>query len=150
MNPIALIAFLVVAAIIGFGVLSYLVSNNKITGSFAKPAKAFVGTVSWMFFLGIAGLIAASLYDAADKAGWFPHSRTMSVRMPHDWLVGQFKPCSLTGSKTIAPTLTCGDYNATPHDMSVEFHGSLDSLETGKQTKWNCQRKQESIVCKAE
>jgi hypothetical protein len=149
-DTFALICFLVLGAIIGFLVLVYLVSNKKITGSYEKPAKALVSTVSTVFFVGAAGAILAGLYEVADKDGWFPHSRTMSVWMPHDWLVGEFKTCVLTGDKKVSPSLSCGDQGVSSHDMNVEFRGALDSLEAGKESKWNCQRRVESISCKAE
>lgn len=146
---VVLIAVLVTAAIVGFLVLAYLVSNNKITGEFRKPATVIVATVTIVFFLGFAGLIVTVLYDKADESGWFSHDRTVSVLMNHDWLVGEFKSCSLTGdSKT--PVLTCGTSNVPTHEMDVSFRGSLDQLEKRKQSNWNCQRKQESIACKTD
>lgn len=63
-----LIVCLVVAAIVGFLVLSYFVSNNKIRGPLKMPATVFVTAVSVLFFLGIAGVILVVLRRAAKAA----------------------------------------------------------------------------------
>jgi hypothetical protein len=90
------------------------------------------------------------MYESVDEAGWFPHDRSVSVWMPHGWIVGEFKECvSSSDVKTLA--LFCGhDENETsPHQMNVEIRGSMDAFESKKPSKWNCQRKEESISCKA-
>jgi hypothetical protein len=54
----AVLAFtLGVAALLGFVVLAYLVSNDKIKGSFKKPARVIVGAVSVLFTLSILGKV---------------------------------------------------------------------------------------------
>jgi len=63
-----LIVCLVVAAIVGFLVLSYFVSNNKIRGRLKMPATVFVTVVSVLFFVGIAGVILVVLRRAAKAA----------------------------------------------------------------------------------
>ncbi len=127
-------------------------------------AKVAGRSTLWWIRLAAAACLAAFvsfgplLYDAADKGGWFPHRRTLNVWMSDDWLVGEFKTCFLTsdtlkfadGSKDVSVSLTCGSHDAPLHKMSVEFRGPLDSFkEDMKSSWWNCQRKEDSITCKA-
>ena len=83
---VVLISLLVLATIFGFLVLSYLVSNNKITGRLKGPATKIVSAALLLLGLGFLGAIVVGCYEEADKAGWFPHSRTVSVWMTRDWL----------------------------------------------------------------
>jgi hypothetical protein len=141
-----------VAAIIAFLVLGYLVSNNKLGPPHKKPATIFVGIISVALALLIVGgtmtVMGRTAYVAVDKAGWFPHQRTLTVWMPHDWLVGEYKQCVL-GGYTQPPVLNCGDTKHAPYEMDVLFHGSLEFASAQKRTYWRCQRKQESISCRA-
>jgi hypothetical protein len=147
---------LVLGAVIGFSVLCYLVNTNKLKPPFKRPAESavelvlkIVPTFLLLLFGGaLAVAVVVGAYKGADEAGWLPHQRTISVWMPRDWLVGEFKTCVLDEFvKNIV--LSCGDSNTAPHDMNVEFRGSLDALESHKQSNWTCQRKTESITCKA-
>jgi hypothetical protein len=151
-----IVAMAIFPAIILFLVLAYLVSNKKLKPPFERPAKVVVSTVTVGFFLFLAGALVLGMYDAADKDGWFPHRRTLSVWMSDDWLVGEFKSCFVSsdtleanGSKEVSLILTCINHNGPLHTMNVEFRGSLDSLEEhSSSTWWNCQRKEDSITCK--
>lgn len=136
-----------VAAIISYLVLTYLVSNNKLKPGWKKPAKVVVNSVSGLILLFTVGILVFAIYRAADEHGWFAHDRSASVWMPSDWLVGEFKTCVLASGETM-PVLDCSvDSGSTLHEMSVEFHGSLDALESKKQSNWKCQRIEQSINC---
>jgi hypothetical protein len=63
--------------------------------------------------------------------------------------MGEFKSCALDGTEKV-PVLNCRASNGEYHDMNVEFRGSLDALGAGKESSWKCQRKQDSISCKAQ
>ena len=149
MDEVVVYFILGTAAVLGFFVLSYLLSNGKLKPPFLKPAKVVVYSVNSAIALAFVIAIGVALYDAADKDGWIPHTRTLSVWMQHDWLVGEFKTCSLEGTAKV-PVLSCEANNGAYHDMSVEFHGSLEPLEAGKESRWNCQRKSESVSCKGQ
>jgi hypothetical protein len=140
-----LLILLVPAAIIGYLVLAYLVSNNRIKGRFEKPARLIVGIMSSIYALGVVGLLLGIVYVGADEKGLIGHTRHVSVLMEHDWVVGEFKSCTLSDK-----LLMCDGYSEMPHEMEVLFHGSGDLLDSKKGSKWKCQRKQESTSCKAE
>jgi hypothetical protein len=141
-----LIFCIVIAALIGLLVLSYIASNKKLEGPLWTQLTAIYKFLRGIAFVFLAGLFAYGCYESADTNGWFSHDYTVSVWMTHDWLVGEFKPCVL-GGDVKAPTMVCGDdYNAL-HEMNVQFHGSMDKLESKKESNWNCQRKEESISC---
>ncbi len=138
----------VVGAIFGFVVLAYLVSNKLIGNSiFGKIADGIVKWVSWAFGLWFLIVILAGAYQEADRNGWFAHKLIATVWMPRNWITGEFKSCVLDGDKKLT-LLSCGD-DATPHEMNVEFRGSLDGLESKKPTTWTCLRGQESVSCKS-
>ena len=141
---------LILAAIVGFLVLSYYVSNNKLKPPFKQIAEPLVHGVSFVIFLLIAGTIIAVVYEAADKDGWFGHDRKVLVWIERDWLAGEFKLCVLVGD-TKNPLMYCGDSDTgTRHEMNVDFRGSMKALEAKKQSNWNCQRKELSIACKTQ
>jgi hypothetical protein len=55
-------------------------------------------------------------------------------------------------SKEVSFLLSCTSDDIAPaRRMNVEFRGSLDSVEAGRESKWwwDCQRKEDSISCKA-
>jgi len=141
-----LIFCIVIAALIGLLVLSHVASDQKLEGPLWTQLKAIYKFLRGIAFIFLAGLFAYGCYESADANGWFSHDHTVNVWMTHDWLVGEFKPCVL-GGDVKAPTMACGDdYNAV-HEMSVHFRGSMDALESKKESNWNCQRKEESISC---
>jgi hypothetical protein len=121
--------------------------SGKTPSRFKAAATRITQTIGTAIGIGILGVIISACYQGADEAGWFPHDLTVTVWMKRDWFTGEFKPCGLIGNQKTA-NLICDDFRSTSHDMSVEFRGSLDALEAGKASKWNCQRKQESIACK--
>ncbi len=136
-----------IAALLGFVVLAYLVSNNKLKPSWHRPAKTIVITVSLGIVLAMVALLMFAAYRSADRRGWFAHERTASVWMAEDWLVGEFKQCVLSNGARM-PLLDCSvGGSSAAHEMNVEFHGSLDALELKKQSEWKCQRKDQSISC---
>jgi hypothetical protein len=145
---VILLWLLGVAVIIGFVflVLAYLVANNKVKAPFDKPSKVIGGAVSIVLFALLGIGMAVGLYEKADKGGWFAHERTLAVEMPRDWLVGEPKACILGGNLN-ASVLTC-EPGALPHEMNVEFRGSLGSLESGTASTWVCQRTQGPIMCR--
>jgi hypothetical protein len=141
---------LVVGAIIGFLVLAYCVSNNKLKPPFKQPATHIVNAVWGITFLVfvVAGITA--MYDSADKSGWFAHERKVSVWIGNDWLVGEFKSCALSEHKK-APSMYCtNSQNETVHEMNVEFRGSMGALDDQKPSDWICQRKESLIACKTD
>jgi hypothetical protein len=81
-------AIVILAAIVGFLVLSYYHSNDKLKPSFKRIAAPIVNGVWVVVFLLIAGTIIAVVYEAADKDGWFGHDRKVSVWMHHDLAAG--------------------------------------------------------------
>lgn len=145
---VILLWLLGVAVIIGFLflVLAYFVSNNRVTTLFDTPRKITIGAVSivLLVFLGIG--MAVGLYEKADKSGWFAHKRTLAVEMPRAWLVGEYKACVLEGNPN-ASFLTC-EPGALPHEMKVEFRGSLGPLEPETSSTWVCQRTEGPITCR--
>lgn len=140
---------LFIAAIIVVLVLAYLVSNNKIKGIFKASAKVIVGLSLAGVILFLVVVVAVAAYRSADEAGWFPHERVAAVWMPRDWLVGEFEHCVLASGQTM-PVLDCSvDATSTVHEMNVKLRGSLNALESKKQSEWHCQRKEDSITCRA-
>lgn len=141
---------LIMALIIGFCALAYFVSNNKIKGRFKPLAQVIVGVVTLAGILLLLAGFTMVMYKSADEAGWFPHDRIVAVWMPHDWLVGEFEEC-VSGSDVKTLVLFCGhdEDETSPHQMNVEIRGSMDVFESKKPSKWNCQRKEESISCKS-
>jgi hypothetical protein len=141
---------LIVAAIVGFLVLSYYHSNNKLKLGFKRVAAPIVNGVWIVVFFLIAGTIIAVVYEAGDKDGWFGHDRKVLVWIERDWLPGEFKSCALGGDAK-NPLMYCGDSDTgTRHEMNVEFRGSMKTLEAKKQSNWKCQRKELSIACNPE
>ena len=131
-----------------FVAFSYVVWHGKVTGVFKRPALVLVNTIWVIGVVSFLGVMAMGMYQSADKDGWFPHDLAATVRMPHDWLVGEFKLCVLDGSES-TPVLECGsDENSSLHKMDVKFRGSMRLFESNKVSHWNCQRKEESISCK--
>lgn len=143
-----LVCILGLAVVIGFLflVLAYLASNNKLKLPFDKPSKVIVGAVS-VALSAVVGLgAAAGLYERADKNGWFAHERSLSVEMPRGWLAGEYKACVLAGNVKAA-VLTC-EVGGAPHEMNVEFRGSLGPLESETASTWVCQRAADAITCR--
>jgi hypothetical protein len=138
-------AILILAAIVGFLVLSYFVSNNKLKPPFKQIAEPLVPGVSFVIFLLIAGCTKPP--PKTDGSGM---TVKVLVWIERDWLPGEFKSCILVGD-TKSPLMYCGDSDTgTRHEMNVEFRGSMKVLEAKKRSNWNCQRKELSIVCKSE
>lgn len=127
---------------------------NSTSVTLNRPTRILLSAIWFGIFLCVVAAIAMRIYKAADSDGWVPHTRTVSVWMSDGWLVGEFKPCFLTrdtleagGAKEVSLILTCGEHSM--HEMNVEFHGSLASVEAhGEHTWWNCQRTVDSIICK--
>jgi hypothetical protein len=138
----------VVGALIAFPVLIYLVVNKLIRNPICgKIADAIVKWVSLAFGLWCLIVVLGLMYKEADGNGWFAHKLVATVWMPRNWITGEFKSCVLDGDKKLT-LLSCGE-DATPHEMNVEFRGSLDGLESKKPTTWTCLRGQESVSCKS-
>jgi hypothetical protein len=138
-------AILILAAIVGFLVLSYFVSNNKLKPPFKQIAEPLVPGVSFVIFLLIAGCTKSP--PKTDGSGM---TVKVLVWIERDWLPGEFKSCILVGD-TKSPLMYCGDSDTgTRHEMNVEFRVSMKALEAKKRSNWNCQRKELSIVCKSE
>jgi hypothetical protein len=150
-DPLDLVKMLLIlAAIVGFLVLSYYHSNDKLKPPFKGIAAPIVNGVWIIVFLLIVGTIVVTAYEAADKDGWFGHDLKVLVWIERDWLPGEFKSCVLVGD-TKNPLMYCGDSDTgTRHEMNVEFRGSSKALEAKKQSNCNCQRKELSIACKTE
>src|SRR5689334_7765247 len=105
-DPIIIGFVLGTAAILGFFVLVYLVSNDKLKPPLLEPAKVLV---NWVYAaVGIAVLVAFIVagYEGLDKDGWFPHTRIISVWMSPGWIQGEFKTCMLDGTNK-QPVLNC-------------------------------------------
>jgi hypothetical protein len=69
----------------------------------APADSAIVGLVTVGFILVLAVGFGMEMYESADEAGWFPRDRSVSVWIPHGWIVGEFKECvSSSDVKTLA------------------------------------------------
>lgn len=104
----------------------------------------------WYGILGAFIIFTITSYRAVNSAGWFPHRDTLPVSMPDSWLVGEHKTCWLDfgdtkASPAIGVALHCGS-NAEPlRTMDVYF-----GFRVAKGSFVDCQRKEESITCKAQ
>ena len=92
-----LFACLFTCGLIGFLVLGYLVSNNKLKPPLLKPAKAIYTLFSVAFVLLIVGGI---VYAFVEGSGWIPRTREVSVYVkPENWMTGEIKSCASLQSK---------------------------------------------------
>jgi hypothetical protein len=136
-------------ALIGFLVLVYLVTTDKLSGYWKIPVTHFVRTISALFFVFFAVLVVAILFNAADDNGWYSHDRIVTVLLNPTWMPGEFQTCALekAGKDSI---LDCEiDGKSSAHQMAVQFRGSPNSSPTDRRSMWFCQRKTESTACKA-
>jgi uncharacterized membrane protein len=77
-----LIVCLVVGGLIGFMVLGYLVSNNKLKPPLLKPANAIYTLFSVSFVRMIVGGI---VYAFVEESSWIRRTREVSVYSTNSW-----------------------------------------------------------------
>jgi len=142
-----LIACLIFGGLIGFMVLGYLVSNNKLKPPLLKPATAIYTFFSVAFVLLIVGGIA---YLFVENSGWIPRTREVSVYVkPENWMTGEIKSCASLQSKEREEigVLLC-DQNQMlfePHVLQVRFWGPIT---TDRNKEWKRTREPASLTCR--
>jgi hypothetical protein len=144
--PVLLVC-LCFGGLIGFLVLGYLVSNNKLKPPFLKPAKVVDTLFSVSFMLLIVGGI---VYLFVENSGWIPRTREVSVYVkPENWIVGEIKSCASLQSKEKEEigVLLC-DQNQMlfePHVLQVRFWGPI---KPDRNKEWKCTREAASLTCR--
>ena len=142
-----LIVYLIVGGLIGFPVLGYLLSNNKLKPPFLKPAKAIHTFFSVAFVLLVVGGI---VYAFVEESSWIPRTREVSVYVkPENWMTGEIKSCASAQSKEKEEigVLLC-DQNQMlfePHVLQVRFWGPI---KPDRNKEWKCTREAASLTCR--
>ncbi len=142
-----LIVCLVFGGLIGFMVLGYLVSNNKLKPPLLKPAKALYTLFSVTFVLLI---VVGIIYAFVEESSWIPRSREVSVYVkPENWMTGEIKSCASLQSreKEEIGVLLC-DQNQMlfePHVLQVRFWGPI---KPDRNKEWKCTREPASLTCR--
>lgn len=94
---------------------------------------------------------ALQSYHHLDQRGWFTHSRVTGTYIDGNWMVGEYRNCTLSGN---AAALSCqadpysisevGSWARNTHTLPVSFHGRIDQPDI---SSWRCQRKEEGLTC---
>jgi len=142
---------LFMGGLIGFLVLGYLATNNKLKPPFLTPAKVIYTIFSLAICLLIVGGVAYALIDEVwDKSGWIPRTREVSIYVkPESWMAGEIKMCASLVSKERKEigVLLC-DHNEMlfePHVLQVKFWGPIN---TDRNKEWKCTRESASLTCR--
>jgi len=133
--------------LIGFLVLGYLVSNNKLKPPFLEPASAIHTLFSVVFVLLVVGGI---VYAFVEESGWIPRTREVSVYVkPENWMTGEIKSCdSLQSKEKTEIAVLLSDQNQMlfePHVLQVRFWGPI---KTDRNKEWKCTREAASLTCR--
>jgi hypothetical protein len=146
-----LIFCLILAGLLGFLVLGYLVSNNKLKPPLLKPAKAIYTLFSVTFVLLIVtGIVYALIDEFVEKSGWIPRTREVSVYVKaENWMTGEIKSCASLASKERKEigVLLCDQDQMLlePHSLEVKFWGPI---KTDRKREWKCTRETASLTCR--
>jgi hypothetical protein len=104
---------------------------------------------------GVYVFVASGFHTVVDMVN--THKKDTTTYIEGNWWVGEHRTCygniaGVTDNSNLAcssPSGRSGDFawSSFPiHVMPVEYHGSVDRHE--EMIAWNCQRKEDSLVCK--
>jgi hypothetical protein len=138
---------LFVGGLLGFLVLGYLVTNNKLKPPLLQPAKVIYTLFRVAFFLLVFGVF---LYAFVENSGWLPRMREVSVYVkPENWMTGEIKSCASLASRESdeIAVLLCDQSEMVfePHVLEVRFWGSI---KPDRDKEWKCSRGPASLTCK--
>ena len=121
-------------------------------GSARAPFRVAAGTV-------VVLLVLFGSYHGLDKRGWIPHHHDTPVFIAGDWMVGELRTCEMqimVGEEGMHDyLLDCAGGQGKPHLLPAKYWGRLDRDDVGRRESqqrfgtWRCQRKEDSLVCKA-
>lgn len=103
--------------------------------------------------------IAVAIYQSLDSAGYIEHSSTMSVYINGNWMVGEFRNCTMdqydswnhkwiSADERNINCTTAGYQTQSSHDFPIHFNGKIDRTDK-TYIDWKCQRNSASISCDA-
>jgi hypothetical protein len=138
-----------ILALVGFLVWYYVKQNT--------PAGTLVRRGLGMLFL--LSLIVVAAYEL-DEVGWIPHHHDTPVFISGAWMIGEFLTCemqavTLDRGATYDYFLDCAGREGKPHRLPIRYWGRLERDDVGRLEKhqrlgkWQCQRTEDSLICKA-
>lgn len=139
----------VTGSIIGFLVLGYFVSNNKLKGTLRRSLHGLYFFI-WACIPG--AILIASVNYYFTESGWYPRTREVNVYFKaQEWVNGELRTCysfSPSDQKTADDELAalfCGTNRDESHLLRVRFWGPIGA---DKDRTWKCERETSSITCK--
>lgn len=95
-----------------------------------------------------------------DESGWISHDQDNRVAISGNWMAGEVRECSAMqnarGEILLLNCLSDGEGDealVTVHTFSVRYWGKTTRPDLYSKSnvswKWHCQRKAESVTCKA-
>jgi hypothetical protein len=142
---------------------------------FGIATLSLVGFLVWYYFkqsapagrlvrrgLGIVFFLCLAMGAAyeLDEAGWIPHHHDTPVFVTGDWMVGELRTCKMQiiigeRGESYDYFLDCAAGQGKPHRLPVNYWGRLERDDVGRLYahqrlgSWQCQRKEDSLICKA-
>jgi len=121
----------------------------------SEKVDAILLQIGGIFLLAFGIWAAFAGYGWLNNLGWINHSENASVQIDGNWMMGEYRHCSLNPASADqgVQLLDCTQYSpGEPHILPVTFSGRIDRNEI---SGWKCQRQHgvlaatDSIVCRA-
>jgi hypothetical protein len=115
------------------------------------------GAMKALLVLTIIGFMFYGASNIMDEGGWWIHSHDTPTYISGNWMVGEFRQCTMGHSDSFELSLDCqqrGELDKwnklfdgiSPHVIPVRYHGKIERLDTTL-FSWKCQRNESSVTC---